>query len=487
MKLFRITLASLIVLVLIGTTVMQANWFSGDEPEAIKPIDNEPFTFSTFRQIAKKESDAVVNIATTTIVKPRAQRNPHNFGSPFEDFFGDDMFRHFFGPQTRTQRVQSLGSGVIIDEEGYILTNNHVISQVDEIQVNTLDGETYDAEIVGTDEQTDIALIKIKPNSKLKAIKLGDSEILEVGDWVMAIGNPFGFGHTVTVGVVSAKGRSLFDLRAELPYQDFIQTDASINPGNSGGPLLDIYGRLVGINTVIASRTGQSAGIGFSIPVNMIKSLLHDLKETGSVTRGWLGVTIQSIDKDLKEAFDLDTNKGALVSEVVEDGPAEKAGLQTGDIITNFNGVEIKDSNHLSMTVASTSVNAKVKVKVLRKGKTKSISVVLGKRPGEIDKMSGRSGISEDFGMTVQNITPEIARQLRLEDIEGVLISDVAPDGAAADAGLRPRDVILEVNQTAVKSVSDYSEVIKDIEKGQSVIFYILRGQSRIFVALKIG
>lgn len=490
--LMSMTIVSAIALIL---TVHGQAWFGdADKPTATSesPVPaestasindslNQPFTFGTFRQIARDESSCVVNIATSTVTKPRAM--PRGYRSPFEDFFDDESFRHFFGPRNE-QRVQSLGSGVIIDSEGYVLTNNHVIEDVDEIQVNTLDGKTYDAKVVGTDSQTDIALIRFEPEEPVHAVPIGDSDTIEVGDWVMAIGNPFGFGHTVTVGVVSAKGRSYVMPTQELPYQDFIQTDASINPGNSGGPLLDIRGNLIGINAVIASRTGQSAGIGFAIPINMIKSLLPDLKEKGTVTRGWLGVSIQTLDENLSQSMGLKSNKGALISEIVADGPADRAGLLVGDVVVRFDKTDIKDSSHLSLTVASTPVGTNSTLVIIRDGKEKSFQVELGERPQDLNDVKTSKGEVVDLGMTVQDITPDIARQLDNNVEQGVVIAEIAPNSAADRAGLRRGDVILEVNQKKVKSVKDYREIVAS-KTDQGLVLYVQRGNSKIFVAIR--
>ncbi|MCD4652922.1 Do family serine endopeptidase [bacterium] len=469
----------LIVLCAAGTGAISLN-----NTERSIDIENEPLTFTTFRDIASEHSDCVVNISTTTVVKPRNHRNSRR-RSPFDDFLGDEFFRHLFEPQSRPRKLQSLGSGVIIDPAGYILTNNHVIENVDQVKVTLLNGETYDAEVIGTDSETDVGLIKINPKNPLEAIPMGDSDIIIAGDWVMAIGNPFGFGHTVTVGVVSATRRSMVMSQEELPYQDFIQTDASINPGNSGGPLLDIHGRLIGINTVIASRTGQSAGIGFSIPINMIKPLLNDLQEHGSVTRGWMGVTIQKVNPDLAEAMNLETTEGALIAEIVEDGPADKAGIMTGDVLVKFNDIDIRDSAHLSQIVASSQVDEKVKIKLLRDGKLKTVSMSVGIRPDDVFNIKTDSGITMNMGMKVQNISAEIARQLRLDSTDGVVISEVEPSGAADSADLRRGDIILEVNRQSVNNVRDYQNIIKDLKTDEGAVFYIQRGNSRIFIALK--
>ncbi len=484
-------LSSLFIMLFIGLlSNVNASWFNKNpqstETSDAQSIESQPFTFTTFRDIAKEESPTVVNISTTTIIKRNMQRSPHQFQSPFEDFFGDEFFRQFFGDRPMSEKVQSLGSGVIIDPEGYILTNNHVIQDVDEIKVTTLDGKTYDAKVVGKDDETDIALIKVEPEEPLKSIPLGDSDILEVGDWVMAIGNPFGFGHTITVGVVSAKGRSLVMPYDELPYQDFIQTDASINPGNSGGPLLDVHGRLVGINTVIASKTGQSAGIGFAIPINMIKNLLDDLKDKGVVIRGWLGVTIQTLTDDLAKNLGLSSTKGALISEVVEDSPADKAGIQKMDVVISYDNVEIKDSGHLSRMVAGTSVDKEINITVIREGKEKKFTVDIGERPKDLSNLKAKTdGVSSDFGMTIQEITPDMAHQLGIKKSSGVLIADIEPGSPADKAGLQRQDIILEINKQKITSIGDYHKAMESLTSTDGAILYVLRGDSRIFVAIR--
>ncbi len=475
-------LISIVLLVLLTISLFQTGWLSADEHPGA--IEDKPFTFGTFREIAQTSSDSVVNISTRTVVQPSAHPR-HQRRSPFEDFFGDDFFRFFFEPQRRPRTLQSLGSGVIIDTEGYILTNYHVIRDVDEVTVTLLNGDTYEATIIGTDAETDIGLIKIEPTETLQPIPLGDSDIVIAGDWVMAIGNPFGFGHTVTVGVVSATKRSMVIPRDELPYQDFIQTDASINPGNSGGPLLDIHGRLIGINTVIASRTGQSAGIGFAIPINLVKPLLSDLKERGSVVRGWMGVTIQSITKELQDALKLSSTEGALIAEVVKDAPADQAGIKPRDVIISFDGTPIRDSSHLSQVVAGTPVDKRVRVELMRDGKKQTVTLRVGTRPGTMDSLHDTPGLAADFGMTVQNITDDIARQLRLDSADGVLITEISPGSPADRADLSRGDIILEINRTAVKNVDDYRAAVADIEPGEGAVLYIQRGQSRIFVAIR--
>ncbi|MBN1356680.1 DegQ family serine endoprotease [bacterium] len=485
---FKIFAGTILFSILASGFPLYAVFFDSqsDDKTTAAVSDEAPFTFGTFREIAKRESPAVVNIATTKIFKRNIPPNMQPWRSPFDDLFGDDFFHRFFN-EPRNQKVQSLGSGVVIEESGYILTNNHVVEEVDEIQVNTLDGKTYEAEIVGTDSMTDIALLKIEAEQTLATIPFGDSDKLEAGDWVMAIGNPFGLGHTVTVGVVSAKGRSTIMPQNELPYQDFIQTDASINPGNSGGPLLNVQGELVGINSVIYSRTGQSAGIGFSIPINLILPLVTQLKETGTVTRGWLGVTIQSLSEELANSLNLPSTKGALVAEIIEDGPADRAGIKVQDVIIRFDGTEIRNSSHLSQMVAASPVGKKFQIDLIRGNKEKNIQVKLGERPENPSQIKTQSGVFIDLGMTVQDLTPEIARELGIEKIEGILISNVESGSPSDRAGLRRGDIILEFNQEKISSVKQYQDAVKKLAPGESAVLYIRRGDSKIFVAVKIS
>ncbi len=482
-KLFGFTFVVLVLISLsvagIGTATGRS-WFGEDEDEGTKrDRASSPFTFDTFRKIAEQENPTVVNIQTTKIITSRGM-------NPFEDFFQDDFFRRFFGPapnQEREFKSQSLGSGVIINEDGYILTNNHVIEGVDEITITLHNEKEYKAEIIGADSMTDLALIKASEKlSDFKVAELGNSDKLQVGDWVMAIGNPFGYGHTITVGVVSAKGRVLGQLSR---YADFIQTDASINPGNSGGPLFNIYGEVVGINTAIASGgIAQSAGIGFAIPINMAKGIIDQLKSTGEVVRGWLGVYIQDMTEDLAKSMDFDVSYGALISDVEPDSPAEKAGLEKGDLIIEVEGEKVEDARDLSWIVANIPPETEIKIDIIREGKEKTIKAELGQR---IEDGTGKAVTKEEvrLGMTVQPITPELKNYFNLTEDEGVLVSEVKPGGPADEAGIQRGDVILEINRERVESMSDYRNSLRDIEAGDSVVLYIRRGTAGLYVALR--
>lgn len=435
-----------------------------------------------FTALTEKLSSAVVNVSTTS----QAEANPHMEGGPFGGGPGGphefwEPFERFFGPMPRRQfKQRSLGSGFIINREGYILTNNHVIENADEILVKLADEKEYKAKVVGRDPKTDIAVIKIEDAKDLTVVNMGNSDDLRVGEWVVAIGNPFGLEHTVTAGIVSAKGRFI----GQGPYDNFIQTDASINPGNSGGPLINLKGEVVGINSAIFSRSGGNIGIGFAIPINVAKDLLPELEEKGKVTRGWLGVLIQKVTTDIAENFGLKDTKGALVADVVKDGPAQEAGIKVGDVIVEFDGHPIKESNELPMLVARTPVGKAVSVKVIRDKRTETLSIKIAEMKEE--ETAAAAGKEHGLGLTVQPLTPEIAESLGLSgEIKGVVVSGVEPGSSADDAGLRRGDIILEVNREAVKDLASYRKALKAAAKGKSVLLLVRRGENTIFMALK--
>src|SRR3989339_217300 len=431
----------------------------------------------SFADLAERLKPSVVNISTTKIIRGGGVRSPFE-GSPLGRYFGgDDFFERFFGdtPQ-REFKQKSLGSGFIISHDGYIFTNNHVVEQADKILVKLSNGKEYDAKVIGKDAKTDIALIKIKPSESLPVADTGDSDKLRVGDWVMAIGNPFGLEQTVTVGIVSAKGRVI----GAGPYDNFIQTDASINPGNSGGPLFNMEGKGVGINTAIVA---QGQGIGFAIPISMAKTILPDLKATGKVTRGWLGVSVQDITEDIAKSMKLKDRNGALISDVFKGYPADKAGLKSGDVITEINGKEIKDTHELLIIIAAFRVGETVKIKILRDGQEKSVSITVAERKDQGEIAAARNG-GEAFGMTVQEITPEIAKHLGLSIKKGVIVVDVQEGSTADEVGIQPQDIILQVNKVKVESIKDYArEIGKASEKG-GILLLIQRGKARFFVPL---
>ncbi len=435
-------------------------------------------TLPDFVPIAKKMNPTVVNVYTTQIVETPAMPFPHD--DIFKWFFGENNpFGRFFNAPRKFKK-RSLGSGFIIDKDGYILTNNHVVEKASEIKVKLFDGTTYTAKVVGKDPKTDVALIKIDPKGKeLHVAQLGDSDKLQIGEWVLAIGNPFGLSYTVTAGIVSAKGRVI----GEGPYDNFIQTDASINPGNSGGPLVNMEGQVVGINTAIIAR---AQGIGFAIPINMVKTLLPQLKTKGKVVRGWLGVTVQPLTDALAKALKVPGKKGALISEVMKDSPAEKGGLKPQDVIVEFNGKPVKNGRDLSITVAATKPGSKVKIKVIRNGKPKIIKMRVGTMPDNVESGmvfgSGGEKTAQKLGMKVTNVPPEVAARLGIES--GVYVADLDPTGPAAEAGIQQGDVIVEVNRHKVKNVVEFNRILSRIRKGSYITMLVKRRFGSLYVAM---
>lgn len=418
---------------------------------------------STFAPVVKEVAPSVVNVFPTT--KSREVQVPGFGQNPLlRRFFGDD----FEGPGRtfRTPQQTGVGSGVIVTEDGYILTNNHVVEGADEIKVAiNPDGKIYDAKVVGRDPKSDIAVLKVEA-SGLKAIKLGNSDVVEVGDVVLAVGNPFGVGQTVTMGIVGATSREVFGRPMGLEYEDFIQTDAPINPGNSGGALIDSEGRLVGINTAIVSRGGGNNGIGFAVPINLARSVMENIVEHGKVIRGFLGVKIQAVTPAMASEFGLKESTGALVADVEVRSPAEKAGIKAGDVITEFDGKQVRDNRQLRFMVAQTAPNTEVKLTVLRDGKTKSLGAVVKELPDDREMAGMRrggsrgSGPAEDTGglqgVTVADLTPQLRRQYEIPaDVDGALVAQVAEDSPAAEAGLHEGDVIREIKGKAVKSAEE--------------------------------
>ncbi|MFZ7127306.1 MAG: DegQ family serine endoprotease [Desulfobacterales bacterium] len=430
---------------------------------------------ANFSELAEKAKAGVVNIRTVKTVNGGGPVFRHFFRGPFGN---EDPFRDFFGggPQ-REFKQRSLGSGFIISKEGYIVTNNHVIEDADQIKVRLYDEREYDAEVIGRDPKTDLALIKIQPEDPLSPLEFGDSDSLPVGSWVVAIGSPFGLEQTVTAGIVSAKGRII----GSGPYDDFIQTDASINPGNSGGPLLNLQGEVVGINTAIVA-SGQ--GIGFAIPVNMAAGIIDQLRNTGEVSRGWLGVGIQNLTPELAEYYGIDRKEGVLVTQVYEGDPADQAGIKPGDVIVSLNNEPVNDSRDLSRGIANAGAGKPAKLSYLRAGKEKTVEVTLGKRsesePGAVQPQSR----PDDLGLQVREIDPELAGRLGLEDdFRGVVVTQVSPGGKAAGAGIEAGDVIVEINRKPIKSLEEYREAIEATSPGDTVQLLLRRGQGGLVVA----
>jgi len=434
--------------------------------------------------LVEKQGPAVVNISTTKMVK-RGQE-----GSPFDDEAMQDFFRRFFpgmpgpgGQGGRGDPMQEIparaeGSGFIVSSDGYILTNAHVVKGADEVVVKLIDKRTFTAKVVGSDARTDVAVIKITANN-LPAVKLGDPTKLRVGEAVAAIGSPFGFENSVTAGIVSAKGRSL----PSETYVPFIQTDVPINPGNSGGPLFNMKGEVVGINSQIYSRSGGYQGVSFAIPIDVAMEVVGQLKSGGKVSRGWLGVVIQEVTADLAESFGLDRPRGALVSQVQEDSPAQKAGLQAADVILEFNGKTVENSSDLPRIVGMAKPGAKIPLQIWRKGKTQQLNVVLGELPAENQQASSDGKSVLRGGLALTELGPDQRRALDLD--HGVLVAEATGD--AARAGIRTGDVILAVNNTRIASVADYRKAIAAIPAGKSAAVLVRRGDGTLYIPLKIA
>jgi len=440
----------------------------------------------SFADLYEHQKRAVVNLSTTKVIHhPPVGRGPQNF----RDFFGgggngdNDEFWKFFGsPEGEDLKQRSLGSGFVVDKDGDIITNSHVVKGADEVVVKFLDGHEEKAKIVGTDEKTDVALIKVDaPKGDLPHVELGDSDAVRVGDWVIAIGNPFGLEHTMTAGIVSAKERAI----GAGPYDDFIQTDASINPGNSGGPLFDIEGHVIAINTAI---TSTGSGIGFAVPINIAKQVVAELKSSGKVTRGWLGVKIQDVNPDLAKSLGLEQAGGALIAEVVAGGPADKVGLKRGDVVVEFDGKKIASIRELTRTVASVEPGKKVAMVVMRtstKGKPEQVKVnaEVGTYPADEAVAAGRDGESQVLGLEVKNLDSKIGEGLGTDDLKGVVVTQ--SHGPAAEAGIQRGDIIREVNRNPVANVDDFAAAIKELEKDQPALLLIERKGSTLFVTVK--
>jgi len=449
----------------------------------------------SFSELVKKASPAVVHVAvekttkiTSQFSSPYGQDSPFGENDPFNEFFN-----RFYGDQMpRDYTQQGLGTGFIIEKEGYILTNNHVVEGADKITVTLSDKKEYPAKVIGLDSKTDLALIKIDGAKDLSPITLGDSDKMEVGDWVVAIGNPFGLDNTVTAGIVSAKYRRSLGTAS---YEDYIQTDAAINQGNSGGPLINTDGEVIGINSNIYSQTGGSVGIGFAIPSNMVKNLLPQLKK-GKVVRGYMGVSIQNITSDLKDKLGLKDTKGALVSDVVEGGAADKAGVQPEDVIIAFDGKDIKDRDELRLTVSATAVGKNVKVDVLRKGEKKILDLKVAElqetdEAGDASsQIPGRGGRNENqmdqLGLSVGEITSDRAKQYNLTEKSGVVITQVQNNSAAAKAGLEAGMVIVEIDREKITDVNQFNRKIRNYKAGDTILFKVKSGGSSLFLTVKV-
>lgn len=436
-----------------------------------------------FSNVVKVISPLVVNISTTKTVSKKDS-------APFSQFF-DGPFKDFFEPfnMPRKWKEQSLGSGVVVSPDGYIITNNHVVEKSDEIKVTLFDQQNYKGKIVGTDPKTDLAVIKISAKN-LSSINWGNSDNLQVGEFVLAFGNPYSLGHTVTMGIVSAIGRANVGI---ADYEDFIQTDAAINPGNSGGPLVNIKGELIGINTAIFSRTGGYQGIGFAVPSNMVQSVMTQLINEGKVTRGWLGVTIQNFTPELAKEFGLKKTSGALITDIFNDSPAEKAGLKRGDVILEVDGKKIKNVETLRNMVSQSKVGSTIKIEILRDKRIRSLKADITEFPQDLAKAAppepeeNLSGENELAGFSVTNLTKNIAKQLGLSRNEkGVVIVKVDPYTAAEDAGLKKGDLIQEINKRRVKNLSEFNKIVPHIRDGDTVLLFINRNGNKFYITLKV-
>jgi serine protease Do len=463
--------------------------------EDSKSIDTLRQLGKAFATIAEKTSPAVVAIK----VEKRVTVDYPSFQSPFGDEpfdpFSDDFFDYFFrrrAPQQQPQqprrspkrefRQTGQGSGFIVSQDGYILTNNHLVGDVDEVKITLTDGRNFTAKLIGADPDSDVAVVKIDAEN-LPTLELADSDKIEVGQWVVAIGNPFGLSHTVTAGIVSAKGRSGLGISA---YEDFIQTDAAINPGNSGGPLVDLDSKVIGINTAIVGP-GSNIGIGLAIPINIAKYAYEQIVSKGSVTRGYLGVVIQDLTPELAEQFDVNDVKGVLIPDVSADSAADKAGIKPGDVIVEFEGQPVEKASELQNKVAMKKPGTKVEIVVLRNGKRKTLTAELEKRPAKEELEAGKGGAStEKLGVTVQNLTDDLAKRYGYEGLKGVIVAEVEPDSPAAGAGIQPGSLIQEVNRQPVENTKQFNEEIqKAAEQGKAMLRVRYENRS-IFVILTL-
>ena len=465
----------------VTTTPIQKYLGAPELPEPMNgPAPSGPN--DVFVDVSKKVTPAVVTITSSRRAEPAAFSGEEG-DNPFEQFFGPGF--RFRVPRTPHTPRQGFGSGVIVRPDGVVLTNNHVIHEMDEVNVRLPDGESYPATIVGADPKSDLAVLKIEADH-LPTVPFGDSDQLQVGQWVLAVGSPFGPGleHTVTAGIVSAKGRSNLRL---AEYEDFIQTDAAINPGNSGGALVDTAGRLIGINTAIASGSGGFQGVGFAIPSNMAREIGEQLLQSGRVVRGWLGVSIQDVDKRMARALSRKDAGGVLVGEVSPSGPAGASGLQRGDIILKFDGQPVEDITELRNMVASSEPGHRTELTIERGGEQKTLTVKLGELPDEEAQAGGpdRSQEHGTVGLQLRELTPALRSRLDYQG-EGVLVAGVATGSPAQKAGLRPGDVLVEVNHQAVQSPAEASAQLRQVEKGDTILLLIHREGSTLFLPLEI-
>lgn len=493
-KHWKVTLIAISVVAVTSAGILSCIGQNPAEKSAAPPPLDPSVTESA--QALSRAFEAVAVSVQPAVVSVYSEKSVTIGSGDFHSPFGDDFFRRFFGedipefqqpskPQRHEYKVpqRGMGSGMILDQEGHILTNHHVVREVDEIRVQLADKREFSAEVVGSDPKSDVAVIRIKGEvpRNLPTVRLGDSDRLKVGEWVLAVGAPFGLTQTVTAGIISAKGRS--DVGIE-DYEDFLQTDAAINPGNSGGPLVSMDGAIVGMNTAIATRVGQFAGVGFAIPINMAKNYLPTLKTGGSIARGFLGVVIQDVSDALGRQFNVTGGKGALVSQVNEDSPADRAGLKVGDVIVRFEGKPVEDSRSLRKLVASLAPNTTVGINIVRDGKEQSVSITLGKMPdGPITAAKDdEAGSLDELGLSAQTLTPDLAKEFSLEGQTGVLVSEVEAGSPASFANLQTGDLITEANRKPVSTVDELRAAVAASSDG--VLLLVRRRDSSLFVVL---
>ncbi len=458
-------------------------WAAEEPLEPLPPVPEGLDRLSErFRAVAKHVKPAVVAVGVSKTVE----------ASPWP--FGDDFFRRFFGRGFRGPggerkfEQRGLGSGVIVSADGYILTNNHVVAEADEITVRLSDGREASAEVIGTDPPSEIAVVKIEADGDLPVAKLGDDTAMEVGDWVLAVGSPFGLEQTVTSGIISATGRRGVGI---TEYENFIQTDAAINPGNSGGPLVNMAGEVVGINTAIASRSGGYMGIGFAVPINMARKVMERLVEEGEVIRGWLGVSIQPLTPEMAQSMDIPQKKGVLVSEVFDETPAAEAGIQAGDVVLEFNGKDVTDPSALQSAVAWTKPGTRAKVVLVRGGKRKTVRVEIARRPEQPDLARARSpggGAAaelEELGLQVSGVTPEARERYGYEPGQGVLVTGVEPGSLASRAGLEQGMLILQAGGKDVGRVADLEKILEKADLSRGLPLLVRAGDRQMFILLK--
>lgn len=453
---------------------------TGIHTPEVAAVDAPQMVPENFSHLAEVAKPAVVNIRTEKTVQGGGKVFRHFFGNPFGGR-ENDPFRDFFGPYeegpSKEFKQRSLGSGFVIDKEGYIVTNNHVVEGADQIKVRLADEKEYEASVVGRDPKTDLALIKIEGVKGLVPLPMGDSDAQEVGTWVVAIGSPFGLEQTVTAGIVSAKGRII----GSGPYDDFVQTDASINPGNSGGPLINMNGEVIGINTAIVA-SGQ--GIGFAIPINMAKDIIAQLKSKGEVTRGWMGVGIQDLTPELAEYYKVKGETGVLVTQIFEGDPADKAGIKTNDIITAVNGEPVTSSRELSRRIAGLGVGQKAEITIMRDGRQKTVTVETAKRQEEQTLASKESESDDKLGLSLQSLEPDMAARLGYDETEkGVLVTGVESGSKADKAGVQQGDLVKEINHKPAAGVEEFRKQLNQVKKGDPIMLLLKRGQSGFVVA----